>query len=130
MAAVLQSGADFSQEVGVWGLVWQRFKRDLVGMVSLVVVLIFVIMALASAAGVIASDWSEEVGTSNDPPEFLNKHLAAPGATEATGPAARITPTESSISDPLSADLAEIRGEVTATPNPDIDDPLADVLAE
>jgi len=130
MDAVLQSGEDFSQEVGVWGLVWQRFRRDRVGMVSLVVVLIFVIIALASATGVMASDWSEEVGTSNAPPEFLSKNLAAPGATEATGPAARITPTESSISDPLSGDLAEIRGEVTATPNPDISDPLADVLAE
>jgi peptide/nickel transport system permease protein len=56
---------------GVWGKGWARFRRDKVGMVSLVVVALFLLMILLSALGFVAHDWQREAGVANAPPTFL-----------------------------------------------------------
>ena len=96
--------------MSLWLLAGQRLARDRVGLVSGLIVLAFIAIAAASAAGLIARDWSAEVGVSYAPPIFLklddreerNTIAAAPGLREDYG-----------IVDPLAEELAEIRKHLT-----------------
>ncbi|CAN5593941.1 ABC transporter permease [soil metagenome] len=56
---------------GVWATGWKRFKRDRVGMTSLVVVAAFLLLVALSALGLVANDWQREVGVANAPPTFM-----------------------------------------------------------
>ena len=56
---------------GLWALAWRRLKQDAVGMVSLVVVAIFIAMMAGSYFGIIAKDWNKEKGVSYANPSFL-----------------------------------------------------------
>ena len=69
--------------MSLWRLAWQRFARDRVGVASLAVVLAFVALAAASAAGLVAGDWSREVAVSYAPPGFLGREVAEERAAEA-----------------------------------------------
>jgi len=55
----------------VWSAAAARFRMDRVGMVSLVVVLAFLLVVLATALGLLASDWQVERGVPDAPPTFL-----------------------------------------------------------
>jgi peptide/nickel transport system permease protein len=91
MSAVLSSkppvGAPAASQ-GVWGAAWKRFQSDKVGMVSLAIVAAFVLLILASTAGLVAKGWQAEVGVPNAPPTFVGPRAVAPGAVIAapTGP--------------------------------------------
>jgi len=50
------------RERSVWALAWRRFRRDRLGSASMVVVLIYIAIMVAVAAGVLVRDWSEEAG--------------------------------------------------------------------
>ena len=78
LPAVAAPGAERSE--GVWHAAWRRFNADRVGMVSLFVVLAFLLLIAASATGLVASHWQDEVGVANAPPTFLG-----PAPPEATG---------------------------------------------
>jgi peptide/nickel transport system permease protein len=96
--------------MNLWLLAWRRFMLDRVGVVSAAVVLAFVVLAAASAAGWIAGDWAEEVGVSYAPPGFLGAQLEQ----RATETAAASRPQEDyGIPDPLAAELAEIHAGLT-----------------
>ncbi|MBL8524655.1 MAG: ABC transporter permease [Betaproteobacteria bacterium] len=56
---------------GLWTLAWRRLKKDKVGMVSMVVVIFFLLMMFGSWAGIIAKNWSKEVGVSYANPAFM-----------------------------------------------------------
>ena len=56
---------------GLWMLAWRRLKRDKVGMVSMVVVIFFILMMIGTFTGVVAKNWSREVGVSYANPAFL-----------------------------------------------------------
>jgi len=56
---------------GLWKLAWRRLRRDRVGMVSLVVVALFILMMIGSYSGLIARNWSKEVGVSYANPVFM-----------------------------------------------------------
>ncbi len=56
---------------GVWHAAWRRFRADRVGVVSLVVVLAFFVLIAASALGLVAKNWQDEVGVANAPPTFV-----------------------------------------------------------
>ena len=114
---VVVSPARRAESPGLWTLAWRRFKRDRLGVLSLVVVAFFVALALASMSGLIAGDWGREVGVSYAPPSFIGPDepvaqgaaaVAPDGATQAQEP--------SSIVDPLAEDLAELRKELAGTP--------------
>jgi oligopeptide transport system permease protein len=64
------SGTDERSE-GVWHAAWGRFRKDRVGMVSLVVVLAFLGLIALSALGLVAKGWQQEVGVSNARPSFM-----------------------------------------------------------
>jgi oligopeptide transport system permease protein len=74
-AAVLSAdgatdGAQQKSE-GVWHAAWRRFKADRVGLFSSLVVLVFVVLIILSATGVVASHWQTEVAVPNAPPTLL-----------------------------------------------------------
>jgi peptide/nickel transport system permease protein len=102
--------------VGAWGLASRRFRRDRVGTISLVVVLLFVLVSIGAAVGVLARDWEKEVGVSYAPPSFLGREAAAPDAVIAVqGATAQSSPEAVAIPDPLAQDLAEIAKALTGT---------------
>jgi peptide/nickel transport system permease protein len=73
MSAVLSDTVPGAQQgsPGLWMLAWRRLKRDRVGMVAMFVVGLFLLMMLGSYTGLIAKNWSKEVGVSYANPVFL-----------------------------------------------------------
>jgi peptide/nickel transport system permease protein len=128
-----------AQSPGLWALAWRRLRSDRVAMVSLAIVMIFLGMMILSGTGLIARDWSKEVGVNYAPPSFVGPEEAAPTPTAGTGgqapPAASDKPTEvPEIKDPLADALADIRGQgapkAAAGDEGKSVDPLADVMAD
>src|SRR5665213_1393439 len=126
----------------LWTLAWRRLLQDRVAMVSMAIVAAFLVMIALSASGLIAADWSREVGVNYAPPTFMGPDAssAAPEAVAAkasTGETLAST-YHSTIVDPLAGVLAQIRGEAKpaappakageAAPDASVD-PLADVMA-
>ena len=56
---------------GIWAQAWARLRRDRVGMVSLVVVALFLVLVLLAQFGVVASGWQKEVGVPFAPPTLM-----------------------------------------------------------
>jgi peptide/nickel transport system permease protein len=56
---------------GVWQAAWRRFKSDRVGLVSLVVVVAYLLLIIASSLGLVAKGWQTEVGVPDAPPGFM-----------------------------------------------------------
>ena len=75
MSAVLSAdGAlDSAQQhsEGVWHAAWRRFKADRVGLVSFVVVVLFIVLIILAGLGLVAKDWQREVGVPNAPPTLM-----------------------------------------------------------
>jgi peptide/nickel transport system permease protein len=126
---------------GLWALAWKRLKSDNVGMVSLAIVIVFVVMMIASGTGLIARDWSKEVGVNYAPPSFIGADIEAGAPAAPSAPAAPAVPAteyKSEVVDPLADVLAELKGEKkpagVEAPAPAAGeksvDPLADVMAD
>ncbi len=104
MSAVLTNPAlpPVRESPGLWSLAWRRLRQDAVGMVSLVVVAIFIAMMAGSYFGLIAKDWNKEKGVSYANPSFLagseNLEARSMGAKDA---AAKAPPVDLSDVDPL-----------------------------
>ena len=56
---------------GVWLAAARRFRRDHVGMGSLVIVAVFLALVLAASLGLLARDWQVERGVPDAPPSFV-----------------------------------------------------------
>ena len=94
----------------LWMLAWRRLRSDRVAMVSLAIVAAFLIMMLLSATGLIAKDWGVET---------RRQLCAALVSWRRPGTQSRRDPTPPP------------RPKVSDAPTPvDIEDPLADALAE
>jgi peptide/nickel transport system permease protein len=120
---------------GLWALAWKRLRSDRVGMVSLAIVVVFIAMMILSGTGLIASDWSREVGVNYAPPTFVGAEAPAPAAPLEQAPATPATQWKSSVVDPIGDVIAELKGEKAAPAAPagaeeKSVDPLADVMAE
>jgi len=95
------------REQGVWALAWKRFRRDRLGFASLFVVLVYVAIMLAAAAGWLGHDWNVEAGVSFAPPAFLGPEaLESPQIVKAAEGAQPVA--DYGIADPLAPDLTEI----------------------
>src|ERR1700681_2188422 len=127
---------------GLWALAWRRLRADGVAMVSLAIVAAFLLLMVLSGTGLIAKDWSKEVGVNYAPPSFVGAdaetsgNAAAPTASSASS-AESEAPTELPVVDPLADALSAIRGETQKSETggvPTADsasvDPLADVMAD
>ena len=62
---------------GVWAAAWKRLLHDRVGMGSLVVVVLFFLLVLASATGLVARDWSREIAAPYANPGFVGAAVNA-----------------------------------------------------
>ncbi len=98
---------------GLGTLAWRRLRHDRVGMVSLVIVLMYVGMAIAAAAGLLATDWAREVGVNYAPPGFVGADERRVPPAESSASAAPAV-FESGITDPLAEVLRELRQGLAA----------------
>src|SRR4030095_1468760 len=83
------------RSAGVWETAWRRLKADRLGMASLAVVAGFLVMILAAALGLVASDWQKELGVPDAPPTIVGPRPAA----SATDPIASAVPKEAKAVD-------------------------------
>jgi peptide/nickel transport system permease protein len=90
-----------------WILAWARFHRDRVGLVSFFVVLLYVALVAGSGAGLVAGNWSKEVGVSFAPPSLMGRPAVSIQAPQRKDE--RSIPDDSGVADPLSGVLAELR---------------------
>lgn len=89
---------------GLWQLAWRRMRRDRVGIVSFVLVAGFILLSMASLAGLVAANWGAEVGVNYARPGFLGAARAPDeGAAQTTGTQAPMD--DVGIEDPLRAEL-------------------------
>ncbi len=65
-----------TRERGVWSAAATRFRTDRVGMVSLVIVVLFLTLVIAAAFGLVAKDWQAETGVPDAPPTFMGPAAA------------------------------------------------------
>ena len=87
-----------SRARGVWSAAATRFRTDRVGMVSLVIVVLFLLLVIAAGLGLVAKDWQAETGVPDAPPTFMGPAAA----TESTAVAAPTGPNiDISAIDPL-----------------------------
>src|SRR5439155_400819 len=112
------------------------------GMVSLAIVVAFMVQMILSGTGLVARDWSREVGVNYAPPTFVGAPPAEapPGAAGAPQAGAETTTTETTVVDPLAEEMKEILGRKSQAnaypvPGPDgkidgVVDPLAKEMAE
>ena len=125
-AALQERRAPVAREIphtvspGLWTLAWRRLRSDRVGMVSLVIVALFIVMMILSGAGLIASDWNREVGINYAPPSFLAGDVPAAGPATPSGLApttegAPLGPEyKSNVVDPIGDVIAELKGGKSA----------------
>lgn len=106
-------GVPGSASPGLWALAWRQLCRDRVGLVSLAIVLSFLALMAASGVGLIAGDWSKEIGVSYAPPSLMGRD-AAPSVESSSAPdaAPSLPMEETGIVDPLAETLAEIKKEL------------------
>ncbi len=103
MSAVLTNppSAPRQESPGLWTLAWRRLRQDNIGMVSLVIVGLFIAMMAASFFGLIAKDWSKEKGVSYANPSFLAGAENLEAKAMAQKDAAKAPPVDLSDIDPL-----------------------------
>ncbi|AMP03683.1 ABC transporter permease [Collimonas pratensis] len=121
---------------GLWALAWRRLRADRVAMAAMAVVGLYLIMLAMSASGLIASDWSKEVGVNYAPPTFLGAQTDAERGFADNDAAVEAAPPENPV-DPLRDILRDLRKNGTAAAPPPviandygIADPLATEMAE
>ncbi|AMP13575.1 ABC transporter permease [Collimonas pratensis] len=121
---------------GLWALAWRRLRADRVAMAAMAVVGLYLVMLAMSASGLIASDWSKEVGVNYAPPTFLGAQTDAERGFADNDAAVEAAPPENPV-DPLRDILRDLRKNGTAAAPPPviandygIADPLATEMAE
>jgi len=61
-----------SKSPNLWLLAWQRLCTNRIGILSLAIVTFYVLIVIASATGLIASDWDKEIAVNYAAPEFID----------------------------------------------------------
>ncbi|MBP6898458.1 MAG: ABC transporter permease [Burkholderiaceae bacterium] len=89
---------------GVWQAAWRRFRKDRVGMAALVVVAGFLLLIAASALGLVAKGWQNEVGVTNARPGFMGP---APAEAKSSIEVPKGPNADISAIDPLAPKYAE-----------------------
>lgn len=101
----------------LWVLAWRRLRADRVAMISLAIVSAFLLMLVLSLSGLLAADWSQEIGVNYAPPSFVGADVEADADTEenATAIAQKSNKPENitafndyGIQDPLADEMQEI----------------------
>lgn len=98
---------------GLWQSAWQRLRQDRLAMVSLLIVMAYLALMLAVGSGLVAADWSREVGVNYAPPGFLGIKADAIDLTASTV-AGQATATPDNPRDPLAEDIRALRAALAA----------------
>ncbi|WP_028100687.1 ABC transporter permease [Pseudoduganella violaceinigra] len=104
---------------GLWLLAWRRLRADRVAMAALAVVAAFLLLLAASACGLVAADWEEEVALNYAPPSFIAASSAPQAGPAPAGQLAAGAPPANEF-DPLADDLRALRatlGKAVAEPS-------------
>lgn len=116
----------------LWLLAWRRLRADKIAMTALIIVALYLVMLVLSASGLVAKDWSNEVGINYAPPTFVG----ASNNTESNEANSTVqAPLPENPRDPLASILRELRadGKPTQTAianNYGIADPLQQEMTE
>lgn len=99
---------------GQWTLAWRRLIADRIAMISMTVVAAFLLLTVASALGLVAGGWSDEVATGYAPPAFATTD--APATARAKQPAGKtddaVNAYPGTVVDPLAAEIKELRTQL------------------
>ncbi|MFC5475266.1 ABC transporter permease [Paraherbaspirillum soli] len=121
---------------GLWALAWRRLRADRTAMFALLVVALYLAMLVLSATGLIAKDWSKEIGVNYAPPTFVGAQSDAERGFADNDAVTDAAPPENPV-DPLGPVLRELRKSGTAAPaqpvianDYGIADPLQKEMAE
>jgi peptide/nickel transport system permease protein len=142
--AVMKPPIGIERSPGLWSLAWKRLMADKVAVVSLIVVIAFLLLALASFAGLVAKGWNTETAINYAPPTwFKDSHKPSSDLSakqpSTSGPAldtGMARPELVNDRDPLRETINELKGKLgQSTGSAGIEeikivDPLADVIAE
>ena len=73
MSAVLDKPLPLpvGESPGLWTLAWRRLMQDKVGVAAMVIVVLFLLLMLATASGLVAKNWNKELGVSFANPSFV-----------------------------------------------------------
>ena len=113
MTAATMTTPQYHASPGLWTLAWRRLIADRVAMVSMIVVMAFFALMIASGSGLIAAKWADEVAVGYAPPSLFGtpaartKTSAVPGAEE---PTENLYP--GTVTDPIGAEIAELRAKL------------------
>jgi peptide/nickel transport system permease protein len=115
---------------GLWALAWRRLRSDHAAMVAMVIVALFLLMLVLSKAGLVAADWSDEVGVSYAPPSFVGAASDASNTENAVE-----APPPENPRDPLADVIRQLRAETSGQQSGTIDyygikDPLQNEMDE
>jgi peptide/nickel transport system permease protein len=143
-AAVAIAPIGIERSPGLWSLAWKRLIRDKIAVVSLIVVVFFLLLALASFLGLVAKGWNTETAVNYAPPTWFKDSHKAPQEMTNKSSATGGPSVDSGLSrpefvndrDPLRETIDELKnqlGQSSSTGGVEeikIVDPLADVIAE
>ncbi|HEY8100078.1 MAG TPA: ABC transporter permease [Burkholderiaceae bacterium] len=115
---------------GLWALAWRRLRSDRAAMVAMTIVVLFLLMLVLSKTGLIAADWSDEVGISYAPPSFVGTSSDASNTVNTVE-----APPPENPRDPLAGVIRQLRAEMNGEQNGAIDyygikDPLQKEMDE
>lgn len=65
-----------SNSPNLWLLAWRRLCTDRIGVLSLAIVIIYLLLVIASATGLIASNWDKEIAVNYAAPGFIGAQKA------------------------------------------------------
>lgn len=111
---------DIQTSPGLWTLAWRRLRADRVAMGAMIVVLLYLLLLVLSASGVVASDWSREVGVNYAPPSFVGPQNAEDMIAGKHRNDAEVPP-ENPL-DPLKDIIRELRKQNAAPQAPVVND--------
>ncbi len=141
--AVNTASIGIERSPGLWSLAWKRLLRDKIAIVSMVIVATFLLLALASAVGLVAGGWNSEIAKNYAPPTWFKGSAAQEDLSKSNKSAASGPSLDTGLSrpefvndrDPLRETITELKqqlGQSTSSGADEIKivDPLADVIVE
>ncbi|AMO96561.1 binding--dependent transport system inner membrane component family protein [Collimonas fungivorans] len=127
----LASAAGATHSPGLWALAWKRLRADHVAMAAMAVVGLYLVMLVLSASGLLAKDWSQEIGVNYAPPTFMGAQTDAERGFSDNDAVVEAPPPENPV-DPLRDILRDLRKSGTVAVAPPVvanDYGIADPLA-
>lgn len=116
MTAATMTTTHYQASPGLWTLAWRRLIGDRVAMFSMLVVMAFFALMLASGSGLIAAKWADEVAVGYAPPSLFGLAGKPAAKTQTSAAPGTEAPTENlhpgTVTDPLAVEIAELKAKL------------------